>query len=186
MIALSASGNSVFTARILPPTMVVATRPPSKAGATLSGWLPASTSTANAKSSSLDTAKSRARSNSLAATRPPTTAVALLPRPHPGGISMIIRIRSAGNCACFRSKSKAKARKNRLSGPVERLAPSAPSTSIEGRRGSSPLSSMTKRLYSRRANPRLSNPGPRLADVAGVKTVTEAGNTCAIASILPF
>ena len=47
MMALSASGNGVFSARIFPPTLVVATRPPSRAGATLSGWLPASYSKAD-------------------------------------------------------------------------------------------------------------------------------------------
>ena len=133
MTALSASGNGVFTACIFPSTLVVATRPPSRAGATLSGCLPASASTANANSTSLVTALFRKRNKSLAATSPPITAVALLPNPHPGGTLMVMRIRTAGGSTCCCLKSKTKARKNRLSGPVERLAPKLPRTSIRGR-----------------------------------------------------
>ena len=133
MTALIASGNGVLIACIFPPTFVVATRPPSKAGATLSGWLPASASTANVRSSSLDTERSCKRRRSFAATSPPTTAVALLPNPHPGGILIVIRIRTAGSSTCCRSKSKAKAKKNKLSGPVESPSPRGPRTSIYGR-----------------------------------------------------
>src|SRR5258708_4092967 len=77
-------------------------------------------------------------------------------------------------------------RKNMLSGSVDNPTPNGPCTSILGCRGSSPLSSTSKRLYSCNARPRLSKPGPRLADVAGVKTVTVAGNTSAISGSLPF
>ena len=103
-----------------------------------------------------------------------------------GHLLMDIRMRTAGNSTLCCLKSSAKDRKNRLSAPVERLAPNAPSTSMDGCSGSSPLSSTSKRLYSCSASPKLSKPGPRLADVAGVKTVTEAGNTSAIAGYLPF
>ena len=102
MIAFNASGKRVFTARISPSTVVVATSPPSNAGATLSGWLPASDSTAGASSSSFGTPRPLMRKSSFAATKPPTTAVALLPNPQPGGIAMDIRIFTAGRSACLR------------------------------------------------------------------------------------
>src|SRR5579862_5199965 len=150
--------------RIFPASVVThVTKPPSTAGATLSGW----PSRPAARSMSA-WASSGPPSRALAAAAPPTIAAALLPRPRASGMRLCCRrwkARGAAAPVCAPATARA-ARYARCDGSRGSAMAPSPSISI---RGSGAASSATE-LWRRRARPSASNPGPRFAVVAGTRT----------------
>ena len=141
--------------------------PPSNEGTTLSGW--PSMSMASSSSFSLPSA-SPARA--LAPINPATMAVALLPIPRAGGTASCTRASKAIGCIPTSRHTRWAARYTRLSGPPRRWEPSLLSM-ISSKRSAPPSSTLSWNwLFRSSAAPRQSNPGPRLAVVAGTSTTT--------------
>ena len=98
-------------------------------------------------------------------------AAALLPNPRAKGISLWQRIRTGGISRSASLKRKAIARWTRLSSPVPSSPAPSPLISTTGPFSSLDVPEVTSiRFHRSRAMPRQSNPGPRLAVVAGART----------------
>ena len=147
--------------------LAVMQRPPSREGTTLSGW-PSMSIASSSNFSRLRGSPIRA----LAPIRPATIAVALLPRPRAGGTPRRTRASIAMGCTPASFQTRWAARYTRLSGPPRRWEPSLPSMIRSKRSWSPSMLRNSKRLFSSSAAPRQSNPGPRLAVVAGTSTTT--------------
>ena len=148
------------------PSLTTSCNPPSTDAATLSGC-PSIVAAISSNSLGLKSWEHI----SFAATNPPDMAAALLPNPLAKGISLWQRIRTGGISRSASLKRKAIAWWTRLSSPVP--SSPAPSPLIST---TDPLLSMdgpevtSIRFHRSRAIPRQSNPGPRLAVVAGART----------------
>src|SRR4051794_2655399 len=126
------------------------TKPPSSAGATLSGW----------PSSRVAWASRSAPSSKMlsAATRPATIAAALVPSPPLSGMSLrIVNSKSSGGCSAANPRTI----KLRRSRAIRRSVWTA----------NWPVSSTSTSMCRSSAAPITSKPGPRLAEDAGTRTV---------------
>src|SRR2546428_10019381 len=138
-------------------------RPPKSAGARL--WGCPSALAASPSNASRESGEPR---SALPATSPPTQAAALEPRPREVGMrfthasSHPVNARPAASYASFTPRATTL--------PPSRARRSAPSPSIFTLARSP--SSATTSLWSASASPSASKPGPRFADVAGMRTWT--------------
>ena len=167
--------TSSRTADGIPPGWIQASvKPPSRAGATLSGW--PSISVANCSNRSCVSSWPPPGSNPRPNSRPPTIAAAEDPCPPPCGMALRQRNQTGGKSRSIARQARAIARTTRW---VSSLGTSpAPTPSTSTRRPSVRNVALAS-SYRCSARPKQSYPGPRFADVAGTRTVARRPSTAA-------
>ena len=163
-----ASSIGTRSAAIRPSSDQATHSPPSRHGATLSGWPSRSAASCNTLASG--NAATPPATSPRASRTPATMAAEDDPRPRPCGIRLTHCSAMPAGWPPSRSKAARMARITRCDSSVGTVCAPSPATSIRTRR--SPMARATTSSCRSRASPNASKPGPRLALVAGTRTST--------------